>query len=160
MRADYDVVVCGGGLAGLTLAYQLRNELPDASVAVVEAQKRPLPEAAHKVGESSVELASHYFGEVLGLRPYLLANHLKKNGLRFLCGDTRGPVEERPEIGPSEFPIVPSYQLDRGKLENDLRAMIEARGATLLEGRRVEDIVLAESDDAPHVVKTSEGELT
>ncbi|MCA9611955.1 MAG: FAD-dependent oxidoreductase, partial [Myxococcales bacterium] len=53
MKADYDVIVCGGGLAGLTLAYQLRQELPDASVAVVERQKRPLPEAAHKVGESS-----------------------------------------------------------------------------------------------------------
>lgn len=160
MRADYDVIVCGGGLAGLTLAYQLRNEVPDAKIAVIERQKRPLPEAAHKVGESSVELASHYFGEVLGLRPYLLDNHLKKNGLRFICGDTQGPVEERPEIGPSEFPTVPSYQLDRGKLENDLRAMIEEKGATLLEGRSVKDIVLAESDDAPHVVQTSEGDLT
>ncbi|MBX3248754.1 MAG: NAD(P)/FAD-dependent oxidoreductase [Myxococcales bacterium] len=160
MRADYDVIVCGGGLAGLTLAYQLRKEIPDASVAVIERQARPLPEAAHKVGESSVELASHYFGEVLGLRPYLLDNHLKKNGLRFICGDTQGPLEERPEIGPSEFPIVPSYQLDRGKLENDLRAMLEERGVALLEGPSVRDITLAQSEDEPHVVHATSGDLS
>ena len=100
MREQSDVIVCGGGLAGLTLAYQLRKENPEASVTVVERTTRPLPEACHKVGESSVELGSHYFGEVLGLKDYLQAEHLKKNGLRFLCGDSRGPVAERPEIGP------------------------------------------------------------
>ena len=56
MREQSDVIVCGGGLAGLTLAYQLRKENPEASVTVVERTTRPLPEACHKVGESSVEL--------------------------------------------------------------------------------------------------------
>lgn len=142
-------------MAGLTVARQLRQEVPEASVAVVERTTRPLPEACHKVGESSVELASHYFGETLGLKDYLEREHLHKNGLRFHCGDHRGPVALRPEIGPAEFPIVPSYQLDRGKLENDLRAMNEADGVTLFEGESVLEIELGE----PHTIPTTQGVL-
>jgi flavin-dependent dehydrogenase len=49
MAKVYDVLICGGGLAGLTLARQLRLELPALSVAVVDRLKRPLPEAAHVI---------------------------------------------------------------------------------------------------------------
>jgi flavin-dependent dehydrogenase len=153
---SFDVVVCGGGLAGLTLALQLAERVPEARVAVLERSTRPLPEACHKVGESSVEVGTHYLAEVLGLRAYLDAEHLPKNGLRFYCGDSRGPFEERVEIGPGEFPPVPSYQMDRGKLENDLRGRVEAR-ADLREGVKVEAIELAEGD-APHRVTYREAD--
>ncbi|HEY2735887.1 MAG TPA: lycopene cyclase family protein, partial [Polyangiales bacterium] len=56
----FDVVVCGGGLAGLTLGRQLRREHPALRVAVIEKTERPLPPGCHKVGESSVELGSQY----------------------------------------------------------------------------------------------------
>ena len=62
----YDVVVAGGGLAGLCLALQLNALRPGARVLVVEKAEHPPPEAAHKVGESSVEVGSHYFEQVLG----------------------------------------------------------------------------------------------
>jgi len=150
---ELDVVVCGGGLAGLTVARQLRREVPGARVAVVEPQPRPLPEACHKVGESSVELGTHYLTHYLGLSDYLAAEHLPKNGLRFFAGDPALPLWERTEIGPAESPIVPSYQMDRGKLENDLRAMVEADGVTLLEGFRVRDVEL--SEDGPHTVRVA-----
>jgi flavin-dependent dehydrogenase len=145
-----DVAVCGGGLAGLLLARQLRRELPELSVTVLERTRRPLPDACHKVGESSVELASQHL-EHLGLGPYLLERQIIKMGLRFFPGGGHLPLVERTEIGPCNEPVVRSYQLDRGRLENDLRGFIEEDGATLIEGARVNAVEFG-SGAADHVV--------
>ncbi|MCA9514284.1 MAG: tryptophan 7-halogenase [Myxococcales bacterium] len=146
----WDVVICGGGLAGLLLAMQLRQEAPELTVAVLERTERPLPDAAHKVGESSVELGSQYL-ERLGLEPYLLERHLIKFALRFFPGGGDRPLAERTEIGPNGEPVVRSYQLDRGRFEEDVRGMIVDRGASLFEGVQVKDIALAPGEE-PHTV--------
>lgn len=149
MTANHDVVICGGGLAGLLLARQLRREFNDLSVAVLEKTTRPLPDACHKVGESSVELGSQYL-ESLGLGEYLLERQLVKFGLRFFPGGGHLPLEQRTEIGPCAEPIVRSYQLDRGRLEEDLRGFIEKDGVTLIEGARVRGVELG--SDEPHEI--------
>jgi flavin-dependent dehydrogenase len=151
---NVDVLVCGGGLAGLCLARQLRLEAPELTVTVVEKVPRPLPEAAHKVGESSVELGSRYFEHTLKLREHLLERHLVKNGLRYFPGGgATHALEDRVEIGPPELPRVPSFQLDRGRFENDLRQLCEADGVTLIEGVGVEAVALG----APHRATLTDG---
>ena len=75
MKAD--VAILGGGLAGLTLSLQLRRRFPDLDILVLERRRHPVPEAAHKVGESSVEIAANYFDTVLGLGEHLAQRQLK-----------------------------------------------------------------------------------
>lgn len=140
---DYDVVICGGGLAGLTLAKQLRQYIPQLSVAVVDKISRPLPEAGFKVGESSVEGGANYIGRTLGLHGYMKKTHFLKNGLRFFPGNSQAPLEERAEIGPPCLPLLPAYQIDRGIFENDVREMIVNDGAELIEGYAVHKVDLS-----------------
>ncbi|MCB9793472.1 MAG: NAD(P)/FAD-dependent oxidoreductase [Alphaproteobacteria bacterium] len=151
-----DVLICGAGLAGLTLALQLRQELPDREVVLVEKTCRPLPAGAHKVGESSVELASQYF-ERLGLRDYLHTHHLLKFGLRIFAGDGDRPLQERAECGPGAEPFLNAYQIDRGRFESDLRDKVVEAGATLIEGAKVGAVRLG-AGDAPHEVEVRQGE--
>src|SRR5205809_1084500 len=117
----YDVVICGGGLAGLTLSRQLKRAMPDLTVLVLERTAGDIPDGAHKVGEATVEGGAHYFTEQLGLTGYFNKHHLHKLGLRLFFGDSHGPFEARPELGARRFPRVPSYQIDRGIFERDLR---------------------------------------
>lgn len=147
-----DVVIAGGGLAGLTLGLQLRQRFPDWTVTIVEKSVRPLPDAAHKVGESSVELGSFYLGQMLGLADYLADKHYFKYGLRFFPGGGQQPLHTRRELGPAREPIVPSYQMDRGRLENDLRAFFEDAGGRLLEGVQVDSVELGQGD-ASHTIR-------
>jgi len=151
LQDSYDVVICGGGLAGQTLARQLRRAVPDQSILLVDRLNRPLPESSLKVGESSVELGAHYLSEKLGLTDYFSRRHLRKLGLRYFIGDSTGPLHARPEYGLSRFPEVHSYQLDRGILENDLRAMNQEDGVHLLEGVDITDVTLG-SGDQRHIV--------
>lgn len=144
----FDVVVCGAGLAGLSLARQLQLEQPGVSVALLDPHTRPLPEAAWKVGESSVEFGAHYYAEYLQLRDYLLKSQLVKCGLRFFFPG-EGEMADRPENGLSEVAPILAYQLDRGILENDMREMVRDGGARLLEGHLVRKVHFGEAG-APH----------
>ena len=56
----YDVVITGGGLAGLTLALQLKKSKPVCTILVLEKRKDDAPAATHKVGESLSELGAYY----------------------------------------------------------------------------------------------------
>src|SRR2546422_394476 len=55
----YDVAILGGGLAGLTLALQLKRQRPETSIFVAEKRPGPAPEAAFKVDESELDGDQH-----------------------------------------------------------------------------------------------------
>ena len=99
--ALHDVVIMGGGLAGLTLALQLKQQFADIDVLVIERRTHPVPEAAHKVGESSVEIGAHYFAKVLGLQAHLEQAQLPKFGFRFFFSEGRRDIDQVTEIGAS-----------------------------------------------------------
>ena len=117
---QYDVAILGGGLAGLTLAKQLLMKRPETSIAVIEKRSFPVSETTHKVGESTVEIGAHYFGEELQLKKHLTDQQLPKFGLRFFFKDACQSLAEGTEVGGSTFFSAPSYQVDRGRLENYL----------------------------------------
>ena len=139
----------GGGLAGLTLALQLKKQFADIDVLVLERRTHPVPEAAHKVGESSVEIGAHYFSKVLGLKEHLDQAQLRKFGFRFFFSEGRRDIDQVTEIGASRFLSVPSYQLDRGIFENFLGLEAQRRGIRFIDGAMVRSVELS-ADDQPH----------
>src|SRR6185503_20944121 len=151
-----DAVIVGGGLAGLTLALQLRARLPALAITVLERDAHPAPEAAHKVGESTVEIGAHYLDTVLGLDAHLRQRQLRKFGFRFFFSDRRDDIDAVTELGASNYLHTPGYQIDRGILENFLCERVREQGIELITGATVREIALA--DDGPHRVRyESEG---
>ena len=122
-----DVTILGGGLAGLTLAIQLRQGNPDIDVCVLERREHPVREAAFKVGESTVEIGAHYLSHVLGLREHLDSQQLRKFGFRFFFSEGRSDLDRCCELGVSRLLPTPSWQLDRGRFENFLGVQASSR---------------------------------
>lgn len=139
-----DVTILGGGLAGLTLALQLSKENKGLNITVLDKRNKEDVVNDHKVGESTVELATYYLREVLDLKEYLDTHQLPKRGLRyFLSPDHKHSIENRLEIGPKKALNVPSHQLDRGILERDLIEIVKAKGINFVASASVEEVNLA-----------------
>jgi len=146
----------GGGLAGLTLALQLKQQFADIDILVLERRQHPVPEAAHKVGESSVEIGAHYFSKVLGLTEHMDTAQLRKFGFRFFFSEGRRDIDQVTEIGASRFLTTPSYQIDRGIFENFLGLEAQRRGVRFVDHAIVRRVELSE-DDAPHRLSCEHG---
>ncbi|HEV2682090.1 MAG TPA: tryptophan 7-halogenase [Rhodanobacter sp.] len=153
----HEAVILGGGLAGLCLALQLRGEFPDIDILVLERNQHPLPAAAHKVGESTVEIGAHYFDHTLGLREHLDAAHLRKFGLRYFFSDGRDDIENTTELGVSRFLPAPSYQLDRGIFETFLGEEARRRGIDFRDGAVVKSFTVG-THGAMHTIRFLDGD--
>lgn len=133
-----DVLVFGGGVAGLSAALQLKQMRPQTSVVVVEKREHPVPEAAFKVGESTSEIGAHYLKNCIGFADHMKQEQLRKFSLR-LFNSREGNVDiaRRPEFGLGRVSPLETFQIDRGRLENALAEAVVAEGVELLQGHVV-----------------------
>jgi len=153
---QHDVLIMGGGLAGLSLALQLRQRFGDIDVLVVERRPHPVPIAAHKVGESTVEIGAHYFDTVLGLRAHLDQHQLKKFGFRFFFSEGRRDIDQVTELGASRVLPVPSYQIDRGIFENFLAEEAQRCGVHFVDDATITELQMSDGD-GPHRIAWRRG---
>ncbi|MFK7829763.1 MAG: NAD(P)/FAD-dependent oxidoreductase [Congregibacter sp.] len=135
-----DVVIIGGGLAGLTLALQIKQANSDMDISVIERKLFPVPEKTAKVGESTVEIGSRYLKTTLGLEKHFSDRHLRKHGLRCFFGAPQDDFSAQDELGVSQLFGIPTYQIDRGAIENHLQAQLRSMDVSIIDGAQVADI--------------------
>lgn len=150
-----DVLIIGGGLAGLSLALQLHDRCPGLAIRVLERKRHPVPAAAYKVGESTVEIGAHYFADTLGLRAHLDTEQVRKFGFRFFFSDGCTDLDRVPELGISRVFPTPTWQLERGTFENFLGREAGRRGIEFLQGVTVRAI----ETGAPHRVHDADARV-
>lgn len=118
---DFDVVIIGAGLAGLSLARQL---LLNSDKKILLLDKRAqIPPAMQKVGEATVQMSAYYFSKVLDLEEHLLREHFMKYNLRFYWktdGRDNSRYEDYGQAYIRQLSNIASYQLDRNKLEAEM----------------------------------------
>ena len=154
---DHDVSIVGGGVAALTLALEIRRARPTTRILIIEPNAHPVPEVTHTVGESTVEVSAHYLRDRLGLADHLQSSQLRKMGLRmFFSGNGNTDIAQRMELGSSSFVPQVTYQIDRGRLENELTRRCISAGVEFAPGR-VRSVELGEQND-PHAVSIQRGD--
>jgi len=141
-----DVVIAGGGLAGLTLAHQLKCSQPELDILVLERNQFPVPEKVAKVGESTVEIGSRYLKHTLGLQEHFSERHLRKHGLRCFFGKPQSDFSQYDELGVSQLFGLPTYQIDRGAIENYLQGTVTANGVSVLDGVTTQAVDLNQTE--------------
>lgn len=155
--AEHDVSIIGGGVSALTLALEIRRARPTTRILVIEPKPHPVPEITHTVGESTVEVSAHYLRDRLGLGNHLSTAHIRKMGLRMFFSDDRNTdIAQRVELGSSSFVPQVTYQVDRGRLENELNRRCLAEGVEIVRGR-VRPVELG-SGDRPHRISLQDGD--
>jgi 2-polyprenyl-6-methoxyphenol hydroxylase-like FAD-dependent oxidoreductase len=154
---DHDVSIVGGGVAALTLALEICRARPATRILVIEPNVHPVPEITHTVGESTVEVSAHYLRDRLGLGDHLQSRQLRKMGLRmFFSSDGNTDIAQRMELGSSSFVPQVTYQIDRGRLENELSRRCIFDGVDIAHGR----VRSVEFGDArrPHSISFQNGD--
>jgi flavin-dependent dehydrogenase len=155
-KSEYDVAILGGGLAGLTLALHLKRARPQTSVLVAERRELPPPEAAFKVGESTVEVGAYYYRELCGMADHLEERHLRKAGLRFFfpAGDNSDITRRVEFVTPDQYW---NHQIDRGRFEKEAFDRAVKLGADAFRGYRVVDVEIDASSQHKVVFERTGG---
>src|SRR5688500_7246403 len=111
---QYDIVIVGAGLAGLSLVRQLLL-VSDKKILLVD-KRAEIPPARQKVGEATVQVSGYYFSKVLDLEEHLLREHFMKYNLRFFyktAGRENRCYEDYCQSYIRTLSNIATYQLDR-----------------------------------------------
>jgi flavin-dependent dehydrogenase len=118
---NYDVVIIGAGLAGLTLC---RHLLLNSGRRILLLDKRAtVPSPRQKVGESTVQLGAYYYSKVLDLEEYLLSRQYMKYNLRYYWKSSERDNSRFEDYSQSyirNLSNICCYQLDRNTFEAEL----------------------------------------
>jgi flavin-dependent dehydrogenase len=150
---SYDVVIIGGSLSGAATATLLRRECPDMRVLVVERA----PHFTRRVGEATVEISGYFLGRVLGLSQHLNNEHLVKQGMRFwFANEQTQTLEDSSEIGPKYHVRLPSWQLDRAVVDEELLRRTTAEGVDVRRPAQVTAVRLSPGGQQEVDIKTAD----
>ena len=142
----FDAIVIGGAFSGSAAAILLKEKLPDLKIAIVERSV----EFDRKVGESTSEVAGCFLTRRLHLSEYLNTQHFVKHGLRMWFHKSQDDtVCDSTELGPKFQVRLPTYQLDRAKLDAHLIEKAIDLGCTLIRPAQVREIHTADGDGEP-----------
>src|SRR4051794_4791958 len=140
MKFDYDVAIMGGAFSGAATALMLKRKNPSARVLIIEKNA----EFDRKVGESTTEVSSCYMTRILGLANYLGHEQLVKQGLRlWFCNSPEQRFDDCVEVGPRYSARVPTFQVDRAKLDSHMLECATAAGCDLWRPAKVNQCELA-----------------
>src|SRR5207248_42089 len=118
---EYDVIITGAGLAGLSLARQLLM-YTTKTVLLLDKLDNP-PGKTQKVGESLVQLAGYYFSKTLDFEEHLLVEHYLKYNLRFHWQTSAGTSDYWDHVSSASIRSqsnLATFQLDRNLLEEHM----------------------------------------
>ncbi|BAZ49791.1 hypothetical protein NIES4103_24030 [Nostoc sp. NIES-4103] len=155
----YDVVIMGAGIAGVSQARHLLLNIPNIKVALVDPRPEERTEKDLKVGESTVEISTMFFGKELGLYDYLIENHPPKYGLNFHWPkhpENTDSIDDYHHIWCTRQPSLASTLMNRAKFERDVLKMNKEMGASFYNGRVI-DVELTPGD-ALNIVKVKVGD--
>jgi flavin-dependent dehydrogenase len=154
---DYDVVIIGGSLSGSAAALLLLQEAPELRVLIVERSQK----FGRRVGEATVEVSGYFLSRVLGLAGFLNETQLTKQGMRFYyANEGVRNFAEASEMGPRYHVRLPSWQLDRSVVDQEVLRRAVAAGAELLRPGHVAAVELEEGGVQRVVLKGEEGMRT
>jgi flavin-dependent dehydrogenase len=149
---EYDVAIIGGALAGAATAVLLLRQRPGLKVLIVEKSSA----FSRRVGEATVEVSGYFLGRVLGLMQHLNESHLVKQGMRFWFFNSQTEtLSDCGEIGGLYLSRVPSFQVDRAVLDEEVLKRACALGAELLRPAQVSAVKLNEGGNQILDVKSS-----
>lgn len=125
-RAECDVAIIGGALAGAATALLLLRQMPGLKVVILEKSTV----FTRRVGEATVEVSGYFLSRVLGLMQHLNEAHLVKQGMRFwFFNPAARSLADCSEIGGRYLSRVPSFQVDRAVLDEEVLRRAQGLGA-------------------------------